>query len=105
MPDLLIRAIDDALAERIKRYTREKGAPLNTCMLELLRQGLDHAEQTAGGQNRAPTASVAAGTMPRYGAEVMAETRILGGTWNNEEATAFREAISAIENIPTGKPL
>ena len=107
MPDLLVRAIDDALAERIKRYTRERVEPLNTCMLELLRAGLEQFEARAAEKNAAaPTASAAvspaAGTMPNYGAEVMRETRILGGTWNSDEATAFREALSAIERIPGG---
>ena len=107
MPDLLVRAIDDALAERIKRYTRERVEPLNTCMLELLRAGLEQFEARAAEKNAtAPAASAAAspaaGTMPNYGAEVMRETRILGGTWNSDEATAFREALSAIERIPGG---
>ncbi len=108
MPDLLVRAIDDALAERIKRYTRERVEPLNTCMLELLRAGLEQFEAHVADKNAAaPTAanaaaSPAAGTMPNYGAEVMRETRILGGTWNSDEASAFREALSAIERIPGG---
>ena len=109
MPDLLVRAIDDALAERIKRYTRERVEPLNTCMLELLRAGLEQFEARATDKNAsAPAAAVnaapspAAGTMPNYGAEVMRETRILGGTWNSDEATAFREALYAIERIPGG---
>ncbi|GEM_PF-364200 len=107
MPDLLVRAIDDALAERIKRYTRERVEPLNTCMLELLRAGLEQFEARSDEKNTAaPAASAAtspaAGTMPNYGAEVMRETRILGGTWNSDEASAFREALSAIERIPGG---
>ncbi len=102
MPDLLVRAIDDALAERIKRYTRERVQPLNACMLELLRAGLEQFEARATDKNAAAPASPAAGTMPTYGAEVMRETRILGGTWNSDEASAFREAMSAIERIPGG---
>lgn len=104
MPDLLVRGIDHALAERIKRYTRERVEPLNTCMLELLRAGLEQFEARSDEKNAgAPAAtSPAAGTMPSYGAEVMRETRILGGTWNSDEASAFREALSAIERIPGG---
>ena len=106
MPDLLVRAIDDSLAERIKRYTRERGEPLNTCMLELLRTGLEHFEARsaakAAGESLPGTVSPASGTMPSYSPEVMRETRILGGTWNSDEASAFREALSAIEKIPTG---
>lgn len=105
MPDLLVRAIDDALAERIKRYTRERGEPLNACMLELLRVGLENfeARSAAKAAGEAPaTVSPASGTMPNYSADVMRETRILGGTWNSDEASAFREALNAIEKIPTG---
>ncbi len=107
MPDLLVRGIDDALAERIKRYTRERVEPLNTCMLELVRAGLEQFEarsdeKSAGAAAPSAASSPAAGTMPSYGAEVMRETRILGGTWNSDEASAFREALSAIERIPGG---
>ena len=106
MPDLLVRAIDDSLAERIKRYTRERGEPLNACMLELLRVGLESFEARsaakAAGESVPGAISPATGTMPHYSAEVMRETRILGGTWNSDEASAFREALSAIEKIPTG---
>lgn len=106
MPDLLVRAIDDSLAERIKRFTRERGEPLNACMLELLRIGLEHFEARsaarAAGESTSSMISPASGTMPNYSAEVMRETRILGGTWNSDEASAFREALSAIEKIPTG---
>jgi hypothetical protein len=106
MPDLLVRDIDDALAERIKRYTRERVEPLNTCMLELLRAGLEQFEARsaakAAGESVPGATSPAAGTMPNYGSEVMRETRILGGTWNSDEASAFREAMAAIERIPGG---
>jgi hypothetical protein len=104
MPDLLVRAIDESLAERIKRYTRERSEPLNNCMLELLRSGLDQFEARlaakAAGQEVPGPSSPARGTMPEYSSEVMRETRILGGTWNNDEASAFREALMAIEKIP-----
>jgi hypothetical protein len=106
MPDLLVRAIDESLAERIKRYTRERSEPLNNCMLELLRSGLDQFEAKlaakAAGQEVPNPTSPAKGTMPDYGSEVMRETRILGGTWNNDEASAFREALAAIEKIQGG---
>jgi hypothetical protein len=105
MPDLLVRAIDDVLAERIKAFTRERAEPLNTCMLELLRMGLEQFEQRQaqfGGAAAPQAGSPASGTMPSYGSEVMRETRILGGTWNSDEASAFREALNAIEKIPIG---
>jgi hypothetical protein len=106
MPDLLVRDIDDALADRIKRYTRDRVEPLNACMLELLCAGLEQHEARsaakAAGEAVPGAVSPAAGTMPTYGAEVMRETRILGGTWNSDEASAFREAMAAIERIPGG---
>jgi hypothetical protein len=108
MPDLLLRSIDDTLAERIKRYTRERGLPLNSCMLELIAIGLDQYESKpwidkSAMANQRIDESPAAGTMPAYGQEVMRETRILGGTWNNDEASAFREAMQAIQGIPSSR--
>lgn len=81
MPDLLIRDIGDALAERIKHYAREHGLTLNQTALKLLELGLrarDHPDA----------------------ASPMQELRILGGTWSAEEAQAFREALAAIERLP-----
>jgi hypothetical protein len=98
MPELLIRAIDDVLAERIKRYTRARGVPLNQCMLELLAAGLDAQEL------KSSTAAAAGGTpdanMPSIVDVTMRETRILGGTWNSDEAGAFRDALKSLEKIP-----
>jgi hypothetical protein len=92
MPDLLIRSIDEALTERIKRFTRDSGQPLNASMLELLRLGLNAHEAQHGVPSE-----------PSFVNTVMRETRILGGTWNNDESGAFRDALNAIEKIPTGR--
>lgn len=82
MPDLMVRGISDALAERIKRHARERGLTLNQTVLELLENGLRSGP------------SVHETLMP------MQEMRILGGTWSAEEAQAFREALAAIERLP-----
>jgi hypothetical protein len=92
MPDLLIRSIDDALTERIKRFTRDSSQPLNACMLELIRLGLDAHEKRSGSANQSTETS--------FVNAAMRETRILGGTWNSDEASAFSDALKAIEKIP-----
>jgi hypothetical protein len=82
MPDLMVRGISDALAEKIKSYARERGLTLNQTVLELLENGLRNGP-------------------PSYGDLLpMQEMRILGGTWSAEEAQAFREALAAIERLP-----
>ena len=83
MPDLLGRGISDALAEKIKRYARERGLTLNQTALELLENGLRSGP-----------------AMPEQMLP-MQEMRILGGIWSAEEAQAFREALAAIERLPT----
>jgi hypothetical protein len=104
MPELLVRAIDDVLAERIKRFTRARGAPLNQCMLELLNLGLDAEAQkhVEGGHAKGANAPDGSGAdnMPSLIDVTMRETRILGGTWNSDEAGAFRDALKSLENIP-----
>ncbi|MCU0754594.1 MAG: hypothetical protein MUE46_05650 [Xanthomonadales bacterium] len=82
MPDLMVRGISDALAEKIKGYAREHGLTLNQTVLELLENGL----------RSSPSSHEQ--LMP------MQEMRILGGTWSAEEAQAFREALVAIERLP-----
>lgn len=91
MPDLLVRAIDDRLAERIKAYALERAAALNTCMLELIDKGLRAHEaekvsaaldQHSSGRNREAE-----------------EVIMLGGAWSGDEAQAFRAAIEAMQKI------
>ncbi len=100
MPELLIRAIDDVLAERIKRYTRGRGVPLNQCMLELLGAGLDAQETKGAAAAVSGTGGTPDGNMPSIVDVTMRETRILGGTWNSDEAGAFRDALKSLEKIP-----
>lgn len=93
MPDLLIKGIDALTAERIVAFARDHRLTVPQAALELLKLGLrekteSQQHQTAAGAPLGPTGSD------------MAETRILGGTWNADEAQAFREAIKALEQIP-----
>jgi hypothetical protein len=90
MPDLLVRAIDDALAERIKRYAQERAQPLNQCMLEIIDLGLVAAQQkqkTDALNTDLPSLTTAP------------EVRTLGGTWSGDEARAFADALKAIQGI------
>ncbi len=85
MPDFLLRNIDERLAIRIKEYAREKERPLNEALLTLLARGLEaEATHAAMGGTRA----------------IEGEMRTLGGSWSGDEASAFQEALRALERIP-----
>jgi hypothetical protein len=90
MPDLLVRAIDDRLAERIKAYAHERATALNTCMLELIDRGL-----------RAHDAEKASAAIDLHSARQHEATEVitLGGAWSGDEAAAFREAVAAMQKI------
>lgn len=90
MPDLLVRAIDERLAERIKAYAMERAAALNTCMLELIDKGL-----------RAHEAEKVNAAIDQHSRRVesAAEIQTLGGAWSGDEAAALREAIAAMQRI------
>ena len=47
MPDLLIRGIEDELAERIKNYARDRGMTINASILEIVRSALSARPTTA----------------------------------------------------------
>ncbi len=87
MPDLLIRGIDGELAERIKEHARDSGITLNTCVLNLLRAALegDPAKMASRGMLEIDSGS--------------SELRVLGGSWSGDEAKAFRDALSSMEEI------
>jgi hypothetical protein len=96
MPDLLIRAIEDSLAARIKAYAIERGLTLNQSVVDLLERGLLPPTNTneAGG----PGSTSAHSTPGSLSAE-MREVRMLGGSWSGDEAGAFRDAMKALERI------
>ena len=82
MPDLLVRGIDSAMAERIKTLARERNWSINDVILNVLKQGLG----LAGG---APGA-----------ARTHQDIAVMAGTWDASEAAAFRAAVEAFEQIP-----
>ncbi|MGH8040927.1 MAG: FitA-like ribbon-helix-helix domain-containing protein [Rudaea sp.] len=85
MPDILVRNIDEAVAERIKTIARERGWSINEVIVHVLRHSLGF-----GGED-----------IVRREIHDVAE---LGGTWNPQESTAFRKALEAFERID-GEPL
>lgn len=85
MPDILVRNIDDAVAERIKTIARERNWSINEVIVHVLRHSLGF-----GGED-----------VVRREIHDVAE---LGGTWNPKESAAFRKALEAFENLD-GTPL
>ncbi len=86
MPDYLVRSIDEKLAVRIKDYARDRGVTLNEGVLELLAAGLD---------SRGAHAALAGD--PNVGS---GEVRTIGGSWSSDEASAFADAMRAMERLP-----
>ncbi|HOV58492.1 MAG TPA: hypothetical protein PLN91_11490 [Rhodanobacteraceae bacterium] len=85
MPDILVRHIDDATAERIKAIARERQWSINEVILHALRHGLGLSGEDPARRE-------------------LHDIAYLRGTWEPTEAAAFREAVSAFEQVD-GKPL
>ncbi|MEO8804226.1 MAG: hypothetical protein ABI304_08015 [Rudaea sp.] len=85
MPDILVRNIDDAIAERIKAIARERNWSINEVIVHVLRHSLG-----LGGED----------VVQRD----IHDVAMLGGTWDPREADAFRTALEAFEQVD-GKPL
>lgn len=83
MPDILIKHIDNELAERIKVLSRERNWSINDVILHLLRHGV--------GMER--------GDLPFIKSADIAH---LGGTWDASESQAFSDAMSALDGAPEG---
>jgi hypothetical protein len=88
MPDYLVRGIDEKLALRIKDYARDRQVTLNDGVLELISAGLD---------SRASRVALTGGARAE---EIESEVRMLGGSWNSDEASAFADALRALERLP-----
>lgn len=84
MPDILVRHIDAAMAERIKEIARERQWSINDTILHALRHGLGLAGEIARGDRQ--------------------DIAKLGGTWDAGETAVFDEALRAFERVD-GKPL
>ena len=85
MPDILVRHIDDALADRIKDIAREHQWSLNEAILYALRRGVGLAGDESLRRE-------------------LHDIAMLGGTWESTEAAAFRAAVDAFERV-AGRPL
>jgi len=83
MPDFLVRDIDPAIAERIKRLARDRGWPINDVILHLIKQALGMAEPEP----------------PLPG-----DIARLSGAFESEEASAFEEALRALKGLPDDTP-
>lgn len=88
MPDYLVRGIDEKLAVRIKDYARDRHVTLNDGVLELISAGLD---------SRAAHVALSGG--PRA-TERASDVHTIGGSWNSDEASAFADALRALEGLP-----
>lgn len=85
MPDILVRHLDNAMAERIKEIARERHWSINDTILHALRHGLGLAGDEIARRDRQDIAT-------------------LGGTWDAGETAVFDEALKAFESVD-GKPL
>jgi hypothetical protein len=86
VPDILVRNIEEIVAERIKMIARERQWTINEVILHLLHEGLGFA---AGDE-----------TFRRE----MHDIAVLAGTWDQRETAAFRSAVEAFEKVE-GQPL
>jgi hypothetical protein len=85
VPDIFVRNIDEAVADRIKTIARERNWSINDVVVHVLRHSLG------------------------FGGEDMThrdvhDVAVLSGTWDAGESAAFRTALEAFERID-GKPL
>ena len=85
MPDILVRNIEESVADRIKTIARERNWSINDVILHVLKHSLGF-----GGED-----------MTR---REMHDVAVLSGTWDPRESAAFRTALEAFERID-GKPL
>jgi hypothetical protein len=85
VPDLLVRNIDELVAERIKQVARERQLSINEVILQALRD------------------AVGLGDGDLFRRE-MHDIAVLAGTWDSSETAAFRSAVEAFEKRD-GRPL
>jgi hypothetical protein len=85
MTDILIRDVDEAIAERLRQIALERNWPVNQVIVNALRFALG-----LGGED-----------LVRRDRQDIAHLR---GTWNPGETAVFREALTAFERVE-GQPL
>jgi hypothetical protein len=81
MPDIVIRHIDNSMAERIKTLAKERQWSINDVVLHALRHGLGMAS----------SGNIFAETMLDPG-----DLTVLSGQWDAAEKAVFQEAIQAL---------
>lgn len=85
VPDILVRNIEETIAERIKLIARERQWSINEVIVHVLKQGLGF-----GGED--------------IFHREMHDIAVLSGTWDSRETAAFRSAVEAFEKVD-GQPL
>jgi hypothetical protein len=85
MPDILVRNIEESVAERIKAIAREHQWTINETILHVLKQGLGFDGEDIFHRE-------------------MHDIAVLAGTWDSVETAAFRSAVEAFEKRE-GQPL
>ena len=85
MPDILVRNIDEPMADRIKAIAREREWSINEVILHALRHSLGLIDEDLVHRE-------------------MHDIAVIGGTWDSRETSAFRSAVEAFEQID-GQPL
>lgn len=82
MPDILVRNIDDATAERIKAIARERNWSINEVIVYILRHSLGFGGEDIVKRDRD-----------------IHDVAVLAGTWDPKETAAFRTALEAFEQV------
>jgi hypothetical protein len=85
VPDIVIRHIDNLMAERIKSLAKDRQWSINDVVLHALRHGLGMS-----------SGNIFAETMLDPG-----ELTVLSGQWDASEKAAFQEAVHALALAPS----
>ncbi|MDF3983568.1 hypothetical protein P3W24_16655 [Luteibacter sp. PPL201] len=86
MPDIVVRHIDDQMAERIKSLARERRWSINEVILHALRHGLGLGPGDAFSEMLIEPGDIAH----------------LTGAWDASEQAAFQEALAALAQASPG---
>lgn len=89
MPDLVVRHIDNVMAERIKTLAKDRRWSINDVVLHALKHGLGLAE----------------GAQPFAENMLDTDTVVLSGHWDAAERAAFHEAVQALSVAPSSQLL
>ena len=89
MPDLVVRHIDNVMAERIKTLAKDRRWSINDVVLHALKHGIGLAE----------------GAQPFAENMLDTDTVVLSGHWDAAERAAFHEAVQALSVAPSSQLL